>query len=276
MKNIMRNNDYRSAHFSQVSRIADFSAVTLQYGDLQMKVLRIIKCILLVLLVGFAILLNCGQGYLLKQDIVYSDRLMLIKIVLSWLIVPFMLVISYGSFMSRNLGDSRAVAAVFISNGIIIFVISIAFVVRLIHFVFIEERPLYDTDVPGMMLYYEPLNPYLYKIERRSIWTGSTLQGGEVIGISHAETDDIAAICVDIYDEPIITEVDWSNYFDGINGAAVIYDPIENCYQIYNRELALTQRSPCSTFKIISSLAALENGVIEPDNSTRTWSGDVL
>ena len=168
-----------------------------------MKVLRIIKCILLVLLVGFAILLNCGQGYLLKHDIVYSDRLMLIKIVLSWLIVPFMLVISYGSFMSRNLGDSRAVAAVFISNGIIIFVISIAFVVRLIYFVFIEERPLYDTDAPGMMLYYEPLNPYLYKIERRSIWTGSTLQGGEAIGISHAETDDIAAICVDIYDEAV-------------------------------------------------------------------------
>ena len=76
-------------------------------------------------------------------------------------------------------------------------------------------------------------------------------------------------------DEPIITEVDWSNYFDGINGAAVIFDPIENCYQIYNRELALTQRSPCSTFKIISSLIALENGIIEPDDSTRTWSGEI-
>lgn len=59
-------------------------------------------------------------------------------------------------------------------------------------------------------------------------------------------------------DEPIITEVDWSNYFDGINGAAVIFAPIENCYQIYNRELALTQRSPCSTFKIISSLIAFK------------------
>ena len=76
--------------------------------------------------------------------------------------------------------------------------------------------------------------------------------------------------------EPIIVEVDWSNYFDGINGAAVIYDPIENCYQIYNQELALTQRSPCSTFKIISSLIALENGIIEPDDSTRTWSGEIF
>lgn len=76
--------------------------------------------------------------------------------------------------------------------------------------------------------------------------------------------------------EPIITEVDWSNYFEGINGAAVIYDPTENCYQVYNQELALTRRSPCSTFKIISSLIALENGIIEPDHSTRMWSGEVF
>ena len=73
-----------------------------------------------------------------------------------------------------------------------------------------------------------------------------------------------------------IEETEWSGYFDGINGAAVIYDPSENCYQIYNQELALTRRSPCSTFKIISSLIALENGIIEPDNSIRTWSGEIF
>lgn len=76
--------------------------------------------------------------------------------------------------------------------------------------------------------------------------------------------------------EPMITEVDWSDYFEEINGAAVIYDPTENCYQVYNQEVALTRRSPCSTFKIISSLIALENGIIEPDNSTRIWSGEVF
>ena len=76
--------------------------------------------------------------------------------------------------------------------------------------------------------------------------------------------------------EPTIIETDWADYFDGINGAAVIYEPTKNSYQIYNQKLALTQRSPCSTFKIISSLIALENGIIDPDHSTRTWSGEIF
>ena len=167
------------------------------------QIFRITKYTFLFLLVGFTILLNWGQGYLLKQDIVYSDRLILIKIVMTWLIVPFTLVLTYGSFMSRKLEDSRAVASVFISNGIIIFVISIAFVVRLLYFAFVEERPLYDSDDPGIILHYEPLNPYLYKKERRSIWPESTLQSDEVRGKGLAETDDIAAICVDIYDRAV-------------------------------------------------------------------------
>lgn len=128
-----------------------------------MKFLRIMKYIILILLVGAAILLNCGQGYLAKQDILYSDRLILIKIVLTWLIVPFSLVISYGSFMSRKLGDSRAVAAVFISNGIIIFVISIAFAVRLFYFAMFEENSLHSTYEPGTITYYEQINQFLYR-----------------------------------------------------------------------------------------------------------------
>lgn len=76
--------------------------------------------------------------------------------------------------------------------------------------------------------------------------------------------------------EPEIIETDWSKYFDSLSGAAVVYDASDRKYTIYNRELALTQRSPCSTFKIISSLIGLENGIIEPDNSMRTWSGEVF
>lgn len=105
----------------------------------------------------------------------------------------------------------------------------------------------------------------------------------EITQTEESSTEEISQIAEAIEDnvpekdgEPIMAETDWSNYFEGINGAAVIYDPNENCYQIYNQELALTQRSPCSTFKIISSLIALENGVIRPDDSVRTWSGEIF
>ena len=52
-------------------------------------------------------------------------------------------------------------------------------------------------------------------------------------------------------------------YFDGINGAAVIYDPAQNCYQIYQQELALTRRSITSTcsFGEINNEDSIQNPV---------------
>ncbi|MCI8454742.1 MAG: class D beta-lactamase [Lachnospiraceae bacterium] len=76
--------------------------------------------------------------------------------------------------------------------------------------------------------------------------------------------------------DPEIIDMDWSEYFNGLNGAAVLFDARSGQYWIYHEELALTRRSPCSTFKIISSLAALESGVLQPDCSTRTWSGEIF
>ena len=76
--------------------------------------------------------------------------------------------------------------------------------------------------------------------------------------------------------EPQTMDEDWSSYFGGLTGAAVIYDRAENRYAVYNGELAGTRRSPCSTFKIISSLIGLEQGIILPDDSVRTWSGEIF
>lgn len=128
-----------------------------------MRFFRIVKYIILIVLVVLMVLINWGQGYLAKQDIVYSEQLVLIKVVLTWLIVPFTLVINYGSFMSRKLEDSRAVASVFISNGIIIFVISIAFVLRLFYFILFEDYSLHTTYAPGTITYYEQINPFMYR-----------------------------------------------------------------------------------------------------------------
>lgn len=76
--------------------------------------------------------------------------------------------------------------------------------------------------------------------------------------------------------EPEIADADWSEYFNGLNGTAVVYDVSNKRYMMYNGDLASTRRSPCSTFKIISSLIALDNGILEPEDSTRTWSGEIF
>lgn len=72
---------------------------------------------------------------------------------------------------------------------------------------------------------------------------------------------------------PTVVSADWSEYFGELNGAAVIYDAAKQQYSVFNQELAEEERSPCSTFKIVSSLAGLETGVIVPGDSVRTWNG---
>lgn len=76
--------------------------------------------------------------------------------------------------------------------------------------------------------------------------------------------------------EPEIVSADWSEYFNGLDGAAVLYDASGRRYTVYHSELAMKRSSPCSTFKIISSLIALEHGIIVPDDSTRAWNGETF
>ena len=76
--------------------------------------------------------------------------------------------------------------------------------------------------------------------------------------------------------EPENVDVYWSEYFNGLNGSAVVYDATNRRYTMYNGDLAVTRSSPCSAFKIISSLIALENGIFEPEDSTREWSGEIF
>lgn len=67
--------------------------------------------------------------------------------------------------------------------------------------------------------------------------------------------------------------VDLSEYFQGINGCAVIYDESSNTYSLYNKEKCEAEVSPLSTFKIISALAGLENGVLANETSKMEYSG---
>ena len=96
----------------------------------------------------------------------------------------------------------------------------------------------------------------------------------EAVDDSVEEEPDNSSEIIEVV--PEMVEADWSSYFNGLNGTAVIYDAASQKYTIYNRDIAVARSSPCSTFKIISSLIALENGIIEPENSTRKWSGEIF
>jgi len=95
-------------------------------------------------------------------------------------------------------------------------------------------------------------------------------------GTEGVQSADEAGSTVGGEEKPEIVEADWAEYFDGFQGAAVVYDVSALRFMVYNSELAQTRHSPCSTFKIISSLAALEHGVIDPADSVRQWSGEVF
>lgn len=70
-----------------------------------------------------------------------------------------------------------------------------------------------------------------------------------------------------------IENVDYSEFFDGIIGCAVFYDVNKNQYNIYNDELANEKKSPCSTFKIISTIMGLDTGVVSSVNDKMGYDG---
>lgn len=68
-------------------------------------------------------------------------------------------------------------------------------------------------------------------------------------------------------------EADYSSYFNGMNGCAVFYDNQTDQYSLYQRELCEQQKSPCSTFKVVSTLMGLKYGVLESEDSRMNYNG---
>lgn len=73
-------------------------------------------------------------------------------------------------------------------------------------------------------------------------------------------------------ERPAVAEINLSEYFKGIDGTAVFFNPSLNEYKIYNLPLSVERSSPCSTFKIMSSYIALSEHLITPQNSTLKWN----
>lgn len=75
------------------------------------------------------------------------------------------------------------------------------------------------------------------------------------------------------YTDKNMAPLEAETYFEGMDGAFVMYDMNTQRYQIYNEKLSSTRISPYSTYKIYSGLFALEEGIITPENSVLEWDG---
>lgn len=58
-----------------------------------------------------------------------------------------------------------------------------------------------------------------------------------------------------------------SEVFDSFSGCAVLFDSENQTYTFYNEKMCNEEVSPCSTFKIVSTLMGLHNQVIESEES---------
>jgi len=74
---------------------------------------------------------------------------------------------------------------------------------------------------------------------------------------------------------PVTEEVDpeLEKYFQGFDGAFVLYDLNNNHYIRHNPERCAERLLPASTFKIMNALIALETGVIPDENHVIAWDG---
>lgn len=71
-----------------------------------------------------------------------------------------------------------------------------------------------------------------------------------------------------------ITQMEYSDLFDGFTGSFVLYNPQTGEYGVHNESDAVTRYSPHSTYKIFSALMALENGVITAGETHTAWNGE--
>lgn len=71
-----------------------------------------------------------------------------------------------------------------------------------------------------------------------------------------------------------ITYIDLSSEFNEYKGSFVLYDSNNDAWTIYNKNAALEQITPNSTYKIYDALLGLESGIITPEQSRMKWNGE--
>lgn len=106
-----------------------------------MKFFKFLKYSFLIFVILITLLMELGSRYLLRQNIEFTDKLVIFKMIMTWFVTPFILILYYNNIMVGKLRDnSGMIAAVSLSNGIIIFVLTIFFILRILFFVLFQDR----------------------------------------------------------------------------------------------------------------------------------------
>ncbi len=119
--------------------------------------------------------MELASKYLLKQNIEFTDKLVIIKMIMTWFVAPFVLIIYYNNTMLSKVMDyPERVAAVSWNNSLALFVLFFCFILRVGVFVFFQDRvetPLnsgmvvveYENLAPNRIKYYQSINQFWYK-----------------------------------------------------------------------------------------------------------------
>lgn len=70
------------------------------------------------------------------------------------------------------------------------------------------------------------------------------------------------------------SSLDLETYFYDYDGCFLLYDTESEIMTVYNEDQADTRVSPDSTYKIYDALFALDQGIISPEESCLSWSGE--
>lgn len=79
---------------------------------------------------------------------------------------------------------------------------------------------------------------------------------------------------IDSFEISDTSDFDPGNYFDNYEGCFLLYDIDSETMTIYNESQTDNRVSPDSTYKIYDALFALDQGIIHPEHSYLSWSGE--
>lgn len=74
---------------------------------------------------------------------------------------------------------------------------------------------------------------------------------------------------------PTVVRHDWQRHFDahGAIGTFVVFEPLEDRYQVFNEARSRQRLLPAATFEIANALIGLETGAVTDENEVFRWDG---